>query len=101
MPASRESAVQNPGVLATHLALPGLVPVTGSQPLAWTVTGWNCRRPDMNSSTYPPPTSIGHCQTACGIVGNEQMTCARLRAFPRSATTMAGTLLGSGLVPPI
>src|SRR5262249_13582183 len=65
------------------------------------VTGRNCCLPDMNSIRYPPPTSTGHCQTACGIAGSEQITWASWRALPGSPTTMPGSCLGSGLVPPI
>ncbi len=100
MPVSWASKVQNCGVFATDLAPPAPNPVTSSQPLAWTITGWNCRGPDMNSSTYPPPTSMGHCSTECGIAGSPQTAVARVRAAAGSRTMTPGLCLRIGLVWP-
>src|SRR6266851_5007040 len=100
MPVSCASMVQNRGVLATDLAPPAPNPVTSSQPLARTITGRNSRRPDMNSSTYPPPTSTGHNNAECGIAGSPQTALARLRAAAGSRTVTPRLCLGIGLAWP-
>src|SRR5260221_720962 len=100
MPVSCASMVQNCGVFATDLAPPAPNPVTSSQPLARTITGRNCRRPDMNSSTYPPPTSMGQNNAECGIAGSLQTALARVRAAAGSRTVTPGLCAGIGLAWP-
>jgi hypothetical protein len=102
MPVSRAKVVQNPGVRATHLVgtVPPRVvpaPATGSQPLAWTVTGCSVRPDAVKTSWYPPPTLIGQLRLPCGIAGRPQTARARARAFARSRTAIRGTVRGSGL----
>src|SRR5258706_4406280 len=100
MPVSFASVAQNPGVLATHLVPPAPPPVTCSQPLACTITGWNCSPRELNSSTYPAPTSAGQWNTARGRAGRAQMAMASRRAAAGSRTVRLGICLRSGLVWP-